>query len=79
MLARLFRNWMYATPPVALLLLGLAPFIAQDVALPVFLSLPVYMIHQYEEHDDNRFAAFLNGMMGSERSGLSEKYVSSVG
>ncbi|MEM6891768.1 MAG: HXXEE domain-containing protein [Pseudomonadota bacterium] len=71
MLTRLFQNWAYATPPVALLLLGLYPFIGQAVALPVFLSLPVYMIHQYEEHDGNRFAAFLNSMMGKDRRGLS--------
>lgn len=71
MLARLFQNWAYATPPIALLLVGLYPFIGQAIAFPVFLSLPVYMIHQYEEHDGDRFAIFLNGMMGSERKGLS--------
>lgn len=71
MLKRLFNNWAYATPPVALLLIGLYPFIRNAVALPLFLSLPVYMIHQYEEHDDNRFAAFLNGMMGADKKGLS--------
>ncbi|MEM9211613.1 MAG: HXXEE domain-containing protein [Pseudomonadota bacterium] len=70
MLNRLFENWAYATPPVALLLLGLYPFIGGEIALSLFLSLPVYMIHQYEEHDDNRFAIFLNGMMGADKKGL---------
>jgi len=71
MLNRLFRNWAYATPPIALLLIGLYPFMGAALAWPLFLSLPVYMIHQYEEHDDNRFAVFLNGMMGPEKRGLS--------
>ncbi|MEM8866860.1 MAG: HXXEE domain-containing protein [Verrucomicrobiota bacterium] len=71
MISRLFQNWVYATPPLALLLTGLYPFIGESIALPLFLSLPVYMIHQYEEHDDNRFADFLNGLMGPEKKGLS--------
>ena len=71
MLDRLLRHWVYATPPMALLLLGLYPFLAAKVPLPLFLALPVYMLHQYEEHDANRFAVFLNGMMGSNHAGLS--------
>ena len=71
MLSRLFQNWAYAAPPLALLLIGLYPFIGSAIALPLFLSLPVYMNHQCEEHDDNRFATFLNGMMGPGKRGLS--------
>ncbi|MEM7462446.1 MAG: HXXEE domain-containing protein [Pseudomonadota bacterium] len=71
MLNRLFQNWVYATPPIALLLMGLYPFFGTSLALPLFLSLPVYMIHQYEEHDDNRFAVFLNGIIGTGRKGIS--------
>lgn len=71
MLERLIQNWVYASPPVALLMLGLYPFIGEAIAFPTFLSLPVYMLHQYEEHDDNRFAIFLNGMMTAEKRGLS--------
>lgn len=58
---------------MALLLIGLYPFMGAEVTLPLFLSLPVYMIHQYEEHDDNRFAGFLNGMMGAGKKGLSPR------
>lgn len=75
MLERLYQNWAYATPPVALLLIGLYPFIGLAIELSVFASLPIYMFHQYEEHDDNRFALFLNGMMGSEKRGLSARDV----
>ncbi|MEM0966088.1 MAG: HXXEE domain-containing protein [Verrucomicrobiota bacterium] len=71
MIARLFQNWVYATPPLALLLIGLYPFIEMSIALPLFLSLPVYMIHQYEEHEDNRFVDFLNGLVGTDKKGLS--------
>lgn len=71
MLNRLFQNWVYAAPPMALLLLGLYPFIGGEIALQLFLSLPVYLVHQYEEHDDNRFAAFMNGMVGADKKGLS--------
>ncbi|MEM8801212.1 MAG: HXXEE domain-containing protein [Pseudomonadota bacterium] len=75
MIERLLQNWAYATPPVALLLIGLYPFIGSAIELSVFSSLPIYMFHQYEEHDDNRFALFLNGMMGSEKRGLSARDV----
>ncbi|MEM9393031.1 MAG: HXXEE domain-containing protein [Pseudomonadota bacterium] len=75
MLERLFQNWVYATPPIALLLVLLYPFIGSSIELAVFLSLPIYMLHQYEEHDNDRFAQFLNGMMGADKRGLSARDV----
>ncbi len=33
---RLFQNWVYATPPIALLLIGFYPFIETEIALPLF-------------------------------------------
>lgn len=71
MRGRIFRNWAYATPPVALLILGLYPFVADKIILSLFLSLPIYMLHQFEEHDNNRFSEFLNGMIGEGAKGLS--------
>ena len=73
MLDRFFQNWAYAAPPVALLVLGLYPFIGPAIELSVFLSLPIYMVHQFEEHDNNRFAVYLNEMMGKDRSGLAPR------
>ena len=70
MLDRFFQNWAYAAPPFALLVLGLYPFIGSTIELAVFLSLPMYMVHQFEEHDNNRFAIYLNAMMGKDRRGL---------
>ena len=70
MLDRFFQNWAYAAPPFALLVLGLYPFIGPSIELAVFLSLPIYMLHQFEEHDNNRFAVYLNTMIGKDRRGL---------
>ena len=70
MLDRFFQNWAYAAPPFALLVVGLYPFIGPTIELSVFLSLPIYMVHQFEEHDNNRFAVYLNEMMGKDRRGL---------
>ena len=75
MLERFLQSWVYAAPPCALLLVALYPFVGLSIELSVYLSLPIYMIHQYEEHDDNRFAAFLNTMMGKDRRGLTPRDV----
>lgn len=75
MLSRIFQNWAYAALPFALFLLGLYPFVGADIELLVYLSLPIYMIHQFEEHDDNRFALYLNAMMGKDRRGLDPRDV----
>ncbi|MEL6968113.1 MAG: HXXEE domain-containing protein [Pseudomonadota bacterium] len=75
LLDRFFQNWVYAAPPCALLLVTLYPFVGTTVELSVYLSLPAYMIHQYEEHDDNRFAVFLNTIMGKDRRGLTPRDV----
>lgn len=67
---RLTENWVYATPPMALLLFGMAPFVNDAASLPMFLSLPVYMLHQYEEHDADRFRIYVNAMVPAGRVGL---------
>jgi Protein of unknown function with HXXEE motif len=41
----------------------------------VFLQLPVYMLHQYEEHDNDRFRLFLNRMVGGGHDVLSQQAV----
>ncbi|MEM6888649.1 MAG: HXXEE domain-containing protein [Pseudomonadota bacterium] len=69
------KNWVYATPPVALLLIGLAPFMDAGPSLALFLSLPVYMLHQYEEHDADRFRAYVNAMVPEGRTGLQHQDV----
>lgn len=74
MWARLTRWWVYGGVLAGALLLALAPALAVDWSLAVtlvFLSLPVYMIHQYEEHDDDRFRVFFNEAIGGGREVLS--------
>jgi hypothetical protein len=44
----------------------LARFARDYVSLP-----PVYMVHQYEEHDNDRFRLFVNEKIGKQRVGLS--------
>ena len=73
---RLERLWVYGGFLAALMLLALTPLLSAgwDVAvLAVWLILPAYMIHQYEEHDDNRFARFLNEHMGRGREILTPR------
>lgn len=74
MLHRLVSNWVYGGALAGLLLFALAPLITQSwsVALgATFLLLPAYMVHQHEEHDDDRFRRFINETIGQGREVLS--------
>jgi hypothetical protein len=74
MFARLIANWVYGGFLSALLLLLLTPIIVRSWPVSLvttFLSLPVYMVHQYEEHDNDRFRLFVNQKIGKQRVGLS--------
>lgn len=74
MLNRLVSYWVYGGFLAAFLLLGLMPAFTRTWELPlilVFLQLPVYMLHQLEEHDDDRFRRFINDMIGVGREVLS--------
>ncbi|MEM1346576.1 MAG: HXXEE domain-containing protein [Pseudomonadota bacterium] len=59
-------------------MIGLVPFLALGpVGIAVYLALPVYMVHQYEEHDADRFRAFVNALMPG-RAGLSLRDVAVI-
>jgi hypothetical protein len=67
MMDRLYRHWTYGGFLAGILLLVLTPLFAAQwplALLAIFLHLPVYMLHQYEEHDANRFADFINHNIG---------------
>ncbi len=73
-LDRLIRNWVYGGFLAALLLLALTWFIAQDWPVwltAIWIMLPVYMVHQYEEHDNDRFRLFVNRQIAGGREALS--------
>jgi len=72
-LARIERNWVYGGFLAGLLLLALAPLLIAGWDRPAalaFLVLPVYMLHQFEEHDDDRFRQFVNRVVGHGREVL---------
>lgn len=71
---RLISNWVYGGALAALLLLLLAPLLLGHWPWPLlatFLHLPAYMLHQYEEHDRDRFRVFFNETIGKGRDVLS--------
>jgi hypothetical protein len=70
---RLVEHWVYGAFPMAFVLFGLAPFV--DIALPLFLALPVYILHQYEEHDNDRFRAYLASLFPPGAAGLSKSAI----
>lgn len=75
MISRLISYWVYGGFLAAFLLLGLMPVFSCFWDLPlilVYLQLPVYMLHQLEEHDDDRFRRFINNLIGGGREVLSK-------
>jgi hypothetical protein len=74
LLDRLFRNWVYGGFLAGLLLLALTALLAQDWPVwltAVWMMLPLYMLHQYEEHDNDRFRTFVNSQIAGGREALS--------
>lgn len=70
---RLVGNWVYGGALAGLMLLGLTPVLTQGWPMAevlVFLALPLYMVHQYEEHDDDRFRRFMNQTMAGGRDAM---------
>ena len=64
---RLFAYWVYGGVLSGLLLLALLPILARGWSpafTAIFLLLPIYMLHQYEEHDGDRFRLYVNRMIG---------------
>jgi hypothetical protein len=75
---RLIDNWVYGGFLAGILLLGLFATIGGDWSTAfwlVALQLPIYMIHQYEEHDADRFRIFVNQLAGRGRDVLTRKAV----
>jgi hypothetical protein len=73
MLHRLIVNWVYGGFLAGLLLLVLAPLVVRGWApalAAAFFCLPAYMIHQYEEHDNDRFRILINRMLAGGREVL---------
>ena len=74
MLHRLVANWVYGGFLAGLLLLLLAPVFVHgwpSALAAAYYCLPAYMLHQYEEHDDDRFRAFMNRILAGGHEVLS--------
>ena len=66
-------QWPYAALFTAGFLGVLAPFVFRYAGIPlalVYLQLPIYMLHQYEEHAGDRFRLWVNNMIGHGRDVL---------
>jgi Protein of unknown function with HXXEE motif len=78
MLDRLIDNWVYGGFLAGILLLALSPLIIPHMPSALaaaFFCLPAYMLHQYEEHDRDRFRAFVNRMLGNGHEVLTRRAV----
>ncbi|MEM8570538.1 MAG: HXXEE domain-containing protein [Pseudomonadota bacterium] len=78
MLARLEEGWVYGGMLAGLLLLLLSPLLTagwDSASVMLFLTLPIYMLHQYEEHDADRFRQFVNNELGGGHELLSRRAV----
>jgi hypothetical protein len=66
-MVRLFTYWVYGGFLAGIMILALMPLLAASWSpafTAIFLLLPVYMLHQYEEHDADRFRLYVNRMIG---------------
>jgi hypothetical protein len=65
----LIDDWVYggvlAGVTLCVVAIGLAVRLG-TAEFAVFLLIPIYMLHQYEEHVDDRFRLFANRMLGGE-------------
>ena len=68
MVRRLFDYWVYGGFLAGVMILALLPILSTGwppAFTAVFLLLPIYMLHQYEEHDADRFRTYVNRTVGN--------------
>jgi len=74
MFERLIMYWVYGGALAGILLLIMFPLLTGSWSVPLtltFFHLPMYMLHQYEEHDKDRFRIFFNETIGGGKEVLS--------
>jgi hypothetical protein len=72
----LLRQWQYAGFLTGIVLLLLLPLWASETGLVlalIYLQLPLYMLHQLEEHAGDRFRRFVNDRMAGGRDALTPR------
>ena len=73
MIHRLVVYWVYGGFLAGILLLVLAPLFVNGrppALAAAFFCLPAYMLHQYEEHDNDRFRIFMNRILAGGHDAL---------
>lgn len=68
MIGRLFKYWVYGGFLAGIMILALMPLLADGWSTTftvIFVLLPIYMLHQYEEHDGDRFRLYINRTIGN--------------
>lgn len=73
MFGRLVTRWVQGGFLAGLLLAVLTPVITRDwppALAATWWMLPLYMLHQFEEHDADRFRLFVNALVGGGREVL---------
>ena len=67
-MTRLFKYWVYGGFLAGIMILALMPLLADGWSTTftaIFVLPPIYMLHQYEEHDDDRFRLYINRTIGN--------------
>jgi hypothetical protein len=67
-------EWPYAAAFAACFLLALVPVVWSEAgvaAMLIYVQLPIYMLHQLEEHGGDRFRRYVNEILASGREALS--------
>lgn len=78
MYGRLVAHWVYGGLLAAILLLVLSPILLRGwptALAATFFAIPACMLHQYEEHDDDRFRLFVNRHIGEGHDVLSPRAI----
>ncbi len=73
---RIYSNWVYGGFLAGILMLFLMPMLTSGWSTELklfYLTLPIYMLHQYEEWDGDRFRIFLNQHLGSGKNLLTHE------
>jgi len=72
------QNWAKTTLPLAVILFLISPFVYKGIGLAsflVYLTLPFYMLHQFEEHAGGQFKAFVTKTVGRGREVLNDRAI----
>ena len=78
-------HWPAAAAVAALFLLAILPLFAWQTSLGlvlVFVQLPAYLLHQWEEHQGDRFRLYFNRTIGAGREALTPAatfWINSIG